>query len=152
MKNHPSRNCVSYLEGSLPCPDCMSTDQEIEFWKECYQGDHGFNYEECPTFYDGCNCGGALASENEYLLAKVKELKDTPELDATDAAHPAWWRGNDYGVLQTVSIVNKIMDALESEDSNAEVPRNFGSEELNKLQARLKRLYSVINIKGKTFY
>jgi hypothetical protein len=33
MKNHPSRNCVSYLEGSLPCPDCMSTDQEIDFWK-----------------------------------------------------------------------------------------------------------------------
>jgi hypothetical protein len=23
---------------------------------------------------------------------------DDPELDATDGAHPAWWRGNDYGV------------------------------------------------------
>jgi len=151
MTTHPTRICTTYIESKTTCEECMSPQEEIEFWKECYHGDHGFNYEECPTFYDGCNCGGSLAKENEFLLDKVKELKDDSQWDATDAAHPAWWRGNDYGVLQTVSIVNKIMDALESEDSNAKVLGNFGSEDLNKLQARLKKLYSVINIKSKTF-
>ena len=27
--------------------------------------------------------------------------KDDPELDGTDAAHPAWWRGNDAGAIST---------------------------------------------------
>ncbi len=26
--------------------------------------------------------------------------RDNPELDATDGAHPAWWRGYDYGSTQ----------------------------------------------------
>jgi hypothetical protein len=28
---------------------------------------------------------------------------DDPTLDATDGAHPAWWRGHDHGVEQAVS-------------------------------------------------
>lgn len=40
----------------------------------------------------------------------VDALRDRPEFDATDAAHPAWWRGNDRGVEATVEIVNAALD------------------------------------------
>ena len=41
---------------------------------------------------------------------KVGLKKDDPEMDGTDAAHPAWWRGVDYAHLQLVNGVNKILD------------------------------------------
>ena len=144
MTPHPTRLCTNYLEGGLPCEECMSPQEEIDFWQECFQGEHK-GPEDCPTYYDGCNCGGTMAKHIEYWRNKAKELKDDPEFDATDAAHPAWWRGNDYGVLKTVSVVNKIMDALESTDLSVRVPYSFGSVELNKLQARLKNLYLSFN-------
>jgi chromosome segregation ATPase len=45
--------------------------------------------------------------------AEVKRLRlawDDPEMDATDGAHPAWWRGNDAGVAGAVRIVNEALD------------------------------------------
>lgn len=37
-------------------------------------------------------------------------MNDDPELDGTDGAHPAWWRGNDDGVKSVVQILQKIID------------------------------------------
>ena len=36
--------------------------------------------------------------------------KDNPFWDCTDGAHPAWWRGQEYGCKATVRIVNKWLD------------------------------------------
>lgn len=143
MTPHPTRICDNYLEGGLPCEECMSPQEEIDFWQECYRANHNVpgGIDNCPTYYNGCNCGGAMVEEIEFWRNKAKELKDDPEFDATDAAHPAWWRGNDYGVLQTVSVINKIIDDLESKDVNVVVPHSFGSEEINKLQDRLNSIY-----------
>jgi hypothetical protein len=35
--------------------------------------------------------------ELERALARLEACYDNPEFDATDGAHPAWWRGCDYG-------------------------------------------------------
>ena len=48
---------------------------------------------------------GGMAVEIELYLEELRaELaearKDDTELDATDAAKPAWWRGYDYGVAE----------------------------------------------------
>lgn len=72
-----------------------------------------------------------VLSENERLTSTVATLKaeleprdiddemgkrtvrwglDDPALDGTDAAHPAWWRGNDDGVKAVVKIVNDLLD------------------------------------------
>ena len=50
---------------------------------------------QSPVVRDDCS----------YLLALAEELQraDDPEWDATDAAHPAWWRGCDYGCARTNS-------------------------------------------------
>ena len=37
-----------------------------------------------------------LLAEIDRLRAEVAALRDDPEFDATDWAHPAWWRGHDY--------------------------------------------------------
>jgi len=94
-----------------------------------------------------------LESENQKLKLEIETLKkDDPEWDATDAAHPAWWRGCDYGVEKAAEAINNMMDAFESKNAEADPPSNFGSKELNLLRDRLRRVYSVVDLKGKTFY
>lgn len=39
--------------------------------------------------------------------------KGNEELDGTDAAHPAWWRGNDAGVAQVCAQINAILDGAD---------------------------------------
>lgn len=34
---------------------------------------------------------------------------DWPEADATDGAHPAWWRGDDHGVRSAVIALQKVL-------------------------------------------
>jgi hypothetical protein len=49
----------------------MPPEEEIDFWRECYNGEHG-SPEDCPTWYDWCNCGGTMYSTIEYLQAKLR--------------------------------------------------------------------------------
>ena len=35
---------------------------------------------------------------------------DDPECDGTDAAHPAWWRGEVHGTVMLCKIINDILD------------------------------------------
>ena len=77
MKNHPSRNCVSYLEGSLPCPDCMSTDQEIDFWRDLYIR-LADKEEESETYRDLLQDAIEVLlgqSDSEDSLAMIKKIE-----------------------------------------------------------------------------
>ena len=72
------------------------------------------------------------------------DLQDNPctdeDFDCTDAACPAWWRGYNHGYISTVNAINQMLDKYDKGDYNDHVP--FGGEELNKLVARLKKLYT----------
>ena len=48
-----------------------------------------------------------------YLLACA--FRDDPELDATDGAHPAWWRGNDHGVAAATDIIKNALEGKAGE-------------------------------------
>lgn len=37
-------------------------------------------------------------------------IKDCPEMDATDFAHPAWWRGHEHTVNALCQKINQILD------------------------------------------
>lgn len=56
--------------------------------------------------------GKRLAATNEEFKAENERLRklDGPVFDATDAAHPAWWRGEKYGSQQAARKVRKILD------------------------------------------
>lgn len=62
---------------------------------------------------DGC----AITDDGfTFLIALAREAlagRDDPSMDATDYAHPAWWRGNEAGVLGAVS---RIREAIEMDD------------------------------------
>lgn len=80
------------------------------------------------------------ARQAERLIAHLRArfdymLSDDPTFDATDGAHPAWWRGNDSGVAATVDIVNKILDGKPGLGL-------FQSEKLNALHTRLTAMLS----------
>lgn len=63
----------------------------------------------------------------DQMLAQARN--DDPQWDGTDAAHPAWWRGNDRGVEAVVEIISGVLDG--------KTPGTYGSEALTKLAKRL---------------
>lgn len=40
----------------------------------------------------------------------VNFVPDYPDADGTDAAHPAWWRGNEAGVRGLCVEINRLLD------------------------------------------
>lgn len=70
----------------------------------------------------------AMEAEIAELRAAVRQ--DDPECDGTDAAHPAWWRGMDHGVVATIAGVKRILDG---EDDG----RGVASEPWESLRRRL---------------
>lgn len=43
------------------------------------------------------------------LRARLEE-RDDPQWDATDGAHPAWWRGEDYGVTEACRMILEVIN------------------------------------------
>ena len=61
--------------------------------------------------YTAINAALALTPASAGALEEAR--KDNKELDGTDAAHPAWWRGNDAGVSQVCEKINAILDGAD---------------------------------------
>lgn len=45
--------------------------------------------------------------------SEIERLRDHPEFDCTDAAHPAWWRGQDHAVWVMCQLVTDLLDGKE---------------------------------------
>ena len=39
------------------------------------------------------------------LTELLRPFMDNPDWDATDAAHPAWWRGEKYGIFEMAALI-----------------------------------------------
>ena len=63
--------------------------------------------------------------------AKDAERTDVYEMDGTDGAHPAWWRGCDYGASRMVEELAK-----------ARAERDKYRDEVKKLRAARRKLYT----------
>ena len=61
-------------------------------------------------------------------------VDDKPECDGTDFAHPAFWRGEEYGVRGTVMRIRQILDG--SDDGKGVI----GNEELETLRRDILKL------------
>lgn len=51
-----------------------------------------------------------VIAENRDLILKDAPPADDPSLDATDQAHPAWWRGQDYAATTFCDLVHDVLD------------------------------------------
>lgn len=49
---------------------------------------------------DEADCVTCLRARIASLVRAKHAMRDDPSFDATDAAHPAWWRGHDHGALK----------------------------------------------------
>ncbi len=57
--------------------------------------------------------GDTRRGEAAELAAKeLEQLKDDPSLDATDAAHPAWWRGQEAASKVWAARVEKLEQTI----------------------------------------
>lgn len=65
-------------------------------------------------FLDPNSFGHARVWVPEWVFTQVRDvapfIKDNPEWDATDFAHPAWWRGEQHAVTQVVKQIEEILD------------------------------------------
>lgn len=82
-----------------------------------------------------------LLAEIDRLRAEVAALRDDPEFDATDWAHPAWWRGHDYVSARFKEELDKARrerDDLKAK-LDAELPAAW-REDIQSLNECLERL------------
>jgi len=59
--------------------------------------------------------------------------EDNPFYDATDGAHPAWWRGSDYSIDRVVETLHNLLDGKQG-------PFTTPCAELNRLSERILKL------------
>ena len=79
---------------------------------------------------------GVLTEVEEATISKADfDLLpwDNQEFNATDGAHPAWWRGHDYTALVFCQLVHKILDGQDD-------GRGFNIEPWATLRRRLLAL------------
>jgi hypothetical protein len=69
-----------------------------------------------------------------WYLGWLNGPPDDPDWDATDWAHPAWWRGEEHGIGMTVLLVTEMLDG---EDDGAWV---YGNAALEQLRRRILNL------------
>jgi hypothetical protein len=62
-----------------------------------------------PTHFIG-STGPCCDHCSRALQIATTAMADDPEMDCTDFAHPAWWRGYDYAAADAVREVNEILD------------------------------------------
>lgn len=104
MKNSKHvKECWSECkDNESKCVNCLTTEEELEFWKECYNGLHN-SPDDCPTYYDGCNCGGALVQEVERLEKENEELKKVLKVIYEADALSSWAHHSDDDDLLSIA-------------------------------------------------
>lgn len=53
-----------------------------------------------------------MKNEYGYDPDESYTVEDNPFWDGTDAAHPAWWRGSDYGYFMAMKLFKKKLDDI----------------------------------------
>lgn len=89
------------LPNILPCPHCQCTDAYVNITMsvEC---------DTCAMRGPWGDCYGD-AIEKWNSLPRQPTIEDDPSNDATDFAHPAWWRGHDHGFAGAVRMFKKAL-------------------------------------------
>lgn len=80
----------------------------------------------------GINCGANVGDLSRLLQGMSY---DDPEMDGTDAAHAAWWRGADHATKMVVDMLTKALDG--QDDGHGVVQ----CDELEALRRRLIDLW-----------
>jgi hypothetical protein len=83
--------------------------------------------------------GGTIPHLQRLLREARSEPRDHPELDATDGAHPAWWRGHEHTTAVFCQEINKILDGKDDGVGVANEPWESTRRRLLELMADVSR-------------
>jgi hypothetical protein len=75
-------------------------------------------------------------------------MPDLPEDDGTDFAHPAWWRGNDAGVIGAARVVERALQVDDWSGTVASSELQAVCDAITHLKARHKQALKLLNIYG----
>ncbi len=112
------------------CPQCNGECCSLEKREGTIRYAQLLKHGEGIHWCKHCDDGTEIKPEYDGL--------DNPEHDGTDLAHPAWWRGCDSGVDNTIFIIHEILNNIEAGKEKA---GTFGSQKLNMLRDRLYQMY-----------
>lgn len=70
------------------------------------------------------------------VMYRPKASVDYPEHDATDGAHPAWWRGNDHAVFSLCQMINEILDGKDHPGGASNEPWESTRRRIRELVAK----------------
>ena len=114
-----------------PCPHCGGT-ATFTHLENMDDGRYvGMTLRCCGTLastiaypvYLGMNVMQQERMLREDLIEKWnKRFDDDPECDGTDAAHPAFWRGNEYATQVMVGLIENILDGKDTGIGKANEP------------------------------
>jgi hypothetical protein len=68
--------------------------------------------------------------ERDRLRVELAQMKDDPQWDATDAAHPAWWRGQEQASREW----SKRLEAMRAENEKLKAASLANSIKLAELE------------------
>jgi len=124
MDSHPTKICDTFKAQNVRCLECMEPQDEIDFWHECYNGEHS-DPADCPTWYDWCNCGVTMFNEIERLLADRKGMaEDIKTLKAQNEEMKQLLKV----IHETDCLSYWAYDAHDDEESIADAVRKFAEE------------------------
>jgi len=151
------RATVQAHQKAAVCPECGSANISEAPTTETYP----FLDTELVYLFPACRCAACgfgwtdwrkedaeilarykfLIGKYQGQLAELEQLRkrpeDNPENDATDAAHPAWWRGHDSGGTGVALALIKVAVAGKTEGTFASSEVELAAGAIQDLRARL---------------
>lgn len=79
-----------------------------------------------------------IADKIDMMLDK-KIRTDWPEWDATDAAHPAWWRGETWSALKAAEMIKEIIAGNDNGEGVMNEPLETMRRSVMKLVEQIRR-------------
>jgi len=117
----------------------------LKFIKDLKQ--EAYHLQAC---YPGFTAASNLMNQAAKKIENLRELYDDPQWDATDAAHPAWWRGEKYSAYKVAELIANILSGKDTGEGvmnepletmrrsvmKLKVDRDYFKNKKNKLQER----------------
>ncbi len=73
-------------------------------------------------------------------------MEDNPELDGTDAAHPAWWRGQEHGAVGiTISMMNAFKEPRHSGKFSNPLMNEL-REKIWSVQEKIEKMTKIVSV------
>jgi len=101
---------------------------------------------------NGLTIPAKLMDQAAEEIEKLRKLYDDPQWDATDAAHPAWWRGEDYGACQAAKLIADVLSGKNDCTGRMNEPVETMRDSVFELKKKCESLQRRNDVQAKTIH